>query len=158
MNYKQIKEIEAGTWFEVLEDYVYETELLPPQTIPKGTNIQAAHVSLKGWSFRFDKPLPGFSGMEYGLGRARLLKMKLKEVQSMEKPDKEVKLLSKVEVKEMSRKDKFLEEYGELCRRYRLRIAPDHFYSLALDNIRNEKDEEFLSEVIENLRKFSVGE
>ena len=78
MNYKQIKEIKAGTWFEVLEDYIFDTEI-GTQTIPKGTKMQSTHASLKGWRFRFDKPLPDFLGIECGIGRSRLLKMKLKK-------------------------------------------------------------------------------
>jgi len=77
MNYKQIKEIKAGTWFEVLEDYVYEIPF-GSQTIPKGTKMQPTHASLKGWRFRFGTPLPGFLGIECGIGRSRLLKMKVR--------------------------------------------------------------------------------
>ena len=81
MNYRQISDLikKPGTWFEVLEDYVYETPF-ETQTIPKGTRMQYIHPALQQWRFRFDKSLPGFLGIEIGFGRSRLLKLKLKEI------------------------------------------------------------------------------
>ena len=91
MNYKQIADLyrtdewfrplssKRGIWFEVLEDYVYDTEV-DTQTIPKGTKMQFVTCYLNGWRFRFDKCLPGILGNEISFGRSRLLKLKLKEI------------------------------------------------------------------------------
>jgi len=85
MNYKQIKDLsnKSGTWFEVLEDYIYASEFAT-EIIPKGTRMQFKHRSLAGWRFYFDEVLPGFLGIECGFGRSRLLKLKLREMSESE--------------------------------------------------------------------------
>jgi len=81
MNYRQIRELikKPGTWFEVTEDYYYDTEF-ETQTIPKGTKIQYLHPALQSWIFKFEEPMRGFLGNKIGFGRSRLLKIRLKEI------------------------------------------------------------------------------
>ena len=101
MNYKQIAGLyrqdvwgkclsnKFGTWFEVLEDYVYDAQFVV-ETVPKGTKMQFISRNLTGWRFRFENALPGFLGYEALFGRSRLLNLKLKEIAEIcEDTDKE---------------------------------------------------------------------
>jgi len=81
MNHKQISNLKfkIDSWFELLEDYYYYCDF-GAQTIPKGTKIKLLYPFLGGWRFEFEKSQEGIFTHQVGLGRSRLLKMKLKEI------------------------------------------------------------------------------
>lgn len=82
----------VDVWFEVLEEYVYDTELGPIITIPKGTRMKFTHRSIKAYHFEFDKNqnlrLPNI-----GFGRSRLLKLKLIELKIIHLNEKQIREL-----------------------------------------------------------------
>lgn len=94
MNYLQIANLyrlddwgrclsnKIGTWFEVLETYVYDSDIGPIMTIPKGMRMKLYQVTLgPTYYFTFEEKT-GFRLNNIGFGRSRLLKLKLKELQS----------------------------------------------------------------------------
>lgn len=94
MNYKQIADLyrvddwfrclghKIGHVFEVQEEYTYNSELGIVAILPKGLKLVFTGVGINTWFFSPKEPedLPNFR--KIGFGRSRLLKLKLKELQS----------------------------------------------------------------------------
>ncbi|MHA1286012.1 MAG: hypothetical protein ACTSPB_01290 [Candidatus Thorarchaeota archaeon] len=84
MNHQQINNLKVGATYELQEEYTYKIDFLGDKSpvIPKGTQMKYLHSVLNGYVFGFDKVFESPLGLECTFGRSRLLKMKLKEVES----------------------------------------------------------------------------
>jgi len=79
----ELQEHKMGIMFEVTEPYTYDAQFAV-WIIPKGTKMVFHHKGIETYYFTV-KPFPKhFHGSLMGFGRRRLLKLKLKELDTKE--------------------------------------------------------------------------